>query len=215
MILNILLIIILLVVFFRLMNLSYYIETYTNPFIYDLNPIINKDKLTYTPPPYLQANDSPSLIQLNSNSQFIDKNNELIIDYLDDSNYIIDDPSFTPVRLIYPTNKQLKGSSNKCLDYDGDLILMNSCDNINRQKWTMLNDQLINTYNNKCLSYDSNNNGIIEDCSNNSIKQQWIPDTTNRIHNINNYNNCLEINDSYVFINDCSYNENQVWTLGE
>jgi len=96
MILNILLIIILLVVFYRLKPNA---EYYQNPFTYD-TPFIDNNKLAYTPPPYIRSNDSPSLAAIDSVNGYVTKNNQLLINYADDSNFIIDDPSVENAKIL-------------------------------------------------------------------------------------------------------------------
>jgi Ricin-type beta-trefoil lectin domain len=215
MILNILLIIILLVLFFRIFFDTNSIEYYQNPFIYDNYPIIDKNILSYTPPPYFPQDNTPSLIATNAKNLFLENNNKLILEYSDDSNYTINDPRVKSVKLLLPVEKELKkiNDPNNCLD-STDYLSMKLCNGNNNQKWTLFDNNLLNK-NNKCISYDSTNRIVMEDCSRNIINQQWVPDSSNRIHSLNLYSKCLEINNSSVILNDCSVNnDNQTWIVG-
>jgi len=89
MILNILLIIILLVIFYRIVFKSNK-EYYENPFTYSTHYVDN-NKLTYTPFPYIpETVDAQTRTDIIVNN-FIKKNNQLLVDLADNSNFIIDD----------------------------------------------------------------------------------------------------------------------------
>lgn len=217
MILNILLTIVLFFVFFRIITTQ---ENYQNPFDSIEYPMIDKNKLVYTPPPYLPNADSPSLILLESQRRFIEKNNKLMLEYADDSNYTIDDPKIIGVKLIYPMQSKMisKDMNNYCLDSINNSISMKPCENKDQQKWSLINDHLsvmIGSNTTKCVSYDNLNNVTLNDCSANDVYQQWIPDSKNRIHNIDDYSKCLDVNNKSktLTVNYCQENTlSQTWT---
>jgi hypothetical protein len=209
MILNILLIIILLIVFYRIKPNA---ESYENPFIYDYNPLIDRNKLTYTPPPYIPATDYPSLSAMNNINGFIEKNNKLIIDYADDSNFIIDDPNVKNVKLLSFIDKQLF-NNNKCLTNYNNGITSSCNSNEANQKWSLINDHIINPITNKCLDIIEGSDKIyLKNYDKNSISQQWIPDTNGRIHSLKFYNKCIEPEASTSLkLNTCSDSTSQIW----
>jgi hypothetical protein len=211
MILNILLIIILLVVLYRIIFKSNS-ESYQNPFIYDNKPFIDKNKLNYTPPPYIESTDTPTLAQLDAVNGFVTNNNKLIIDYADDSNFIVDDPNVANVKLLSFIEKQIiNKSNNKCMDLDGASIIMKSCDtNQNSQIWSLVNDYIRNMNTNRCLSYNQSDI-VYTDCNASPLKE-WITDTKGRIHSLNEYNKCLEVIGDNIKVNTCvDTSDSQKW----
>ena len=217
MILNILLIIILLVISFRIFY-KYNMESYQNPFIYDSNPIINNySYLSYTPLPYIS--DDVSLKSEIIKDRFINKNNQLILEYADNNNYTIN-TDLSSVKLLLPTNNLLvnKYINNKCLGVDSNnsnRLIMANCDlSDNTQLWSLINDKLSILNQTKCINYNSENIIDISNCLQNSTEKEWIPDTKNRIHSINNYSNCLTVNNiNNISLLPCSNTDKQVWTI--
>ncbi len=213
MILNILLIIILLVVFFRIIFKSRS-ESYENPFTYDSNPIIDKNKLSYTPPPYIQTTDAPSLAEINAINGFVEKNNKLIMDYADDSNFIINDSSVDNVKLLSFIEKQVINKfNNKCMQLNNNQeIITDSCNTTNnKQKWSLIDNYIKNKETNTCLSY----NGVLlntNNCEPND-SNEWITDTKGRIHSLNKYDDCLSLRtvDNNVIVEPCSDTNTQEW----
>lgn len=215
MILNILLIIILLVVFYRLMFNSVS-ESYENPFIYSTRYVDN-NKLPYTPVPYIPETDPQTKANIISD-YFIEKNNQLIIDLADNSNFIIDDSRVKNVKMLAFADSPVMGNENKCLDVytNSNMLTMNNCDSSKQtQKWTLSNNKITNSSNSKCLSYSNESLMVLLDCNNSSYNQTWVPDTNNLIHNLNNYSKCLEINDdtyNSIKVNTCDpTNNRQIW----
>jgi hypothetical protein len=214
MILNILLIIILFVVFYRIAFKSIS-ESYENPFIYS-TPYIDKNRLTYTPVPYVPETDPQTMSNIISDV-FIEKNNKLIIDYADNSNFIINDNKVKNVKILSFAEAQLlNGDGSKCLDIKPytNIALMTSCDlSKPTQKWTLINNNIKNNSNSQCLSFVNDQLMVLSSCNSSSIKQSWVPDTNNLLHNLNDYGKCLEIkDDDYIKLNVCdNKNNKQIW----
>jgi hypothetical protein len=210
MILNILLIIILLIVFYRIVFKTN-AESYQNPFIYQ-TPFIDNNKLAYTPLPYIPSLDTPSLAAIDNVNGYVTKNNQLIIAYADDSNFIIDDPSVKNAKILSFVDKQLiNKSNNNCLDLDSKKqnTLFKGC-NSNTQLWSLINDRIVNKSTSKCLAYGSNDRIVLQSINANSLEQQWIPDTLGRIHSLKDYNKCLDIEGTFS-VKPCSQSPSQQW----
>jgi hypothetical protein len=207
MILNILLIIVVIIVFYRII-IKTYAESYENPFIYDSKPIIDINKLPYTPMPYIPSDNN--IEGQNNINTFKTNNNQLIKEYADDSNFIIDDPSVKNVKILSFVDKSLITDDNKCLDIEGTNLTKKTCNSQNNtQKWSLIDDHIINKSQNKSLTINGNN--IELQTTNNSTEQEWIPDTNSRIHSLKDYNKCLDILDNKLIINLCNNSVTQQW----
>jgi hypothetical protein len=66
--------------------------------------------------------------------------------------------------------------------------------------------------NSKCLGFVDEGLVTLLTCDTSSKKQSWVPDTTNRLHNLNDYTKCLEVGtDNYLKLSVCNDSNNQTW----
>jgi len=89
MILNIIFIIIVCLLFYRLF-FKRNTESYQNPFENDTSALIDRLQLTYIAPFYISNSNSLSYDALNAKRDYIIKNNQTILKLVDDSNYRYD-----------------------------------------------------------------------------------------------------------------------------
>jgi hypothetical protein len=210
MILNILLILIIIILFYRICFIK---ESYQNPFMYSTE-YIDKNKLTYVPMPYITPGLSSQKQTELISDFFIDKNNQLLTDLADNSNYIINDPSVKNIKILSFADKQLL-NNNKCLDIasNSNVAKIIDCNSsTDTQKWSLINNNIRNMSNSKCLGFVDEGLVTLLTCDTSSKKQSWVPDTTNRLHNLNDYTKCLEVGtDNYLKLSVCNDSNNQTW----
>jgi hypothetical protein len=207
MILNILFVIIVCLLFYRLF-FKRNTESYQNPFQNDTAPLIDKLQLTYTTPFYVSDINENSLAASQANIDYININNATILKLMDDDNYRYE--SNLPNSKVFNFFEQKISDQNGSQCINSDLSLK-TCDNTNDQKWSLISNQIVNKNTNKCLSLVNNVLSMVT-CSNTDSNNLWITDTNNKIHHVDNYGYCLERNNNNLAYSSClSANEYQKW----